>query len=226
MFPINLNKKYNYTLINKTYIPDILELKLISNKSIDKSYWSNRGRYFEYKKAVKIEHYFGQIRRCAYCRRTLRTDAYWEDLDHVVAQSEKEKWIFFPKNLIVTCEPCNRLKNAELTIKNPMLDTFPDKSSDFKIFNPHFDEWSDHFEIFKGIFLRGKPNTKGPNTYKYCKLYRHDVIINNVDEQRIWSIFTMRRLTHRLKEVAKDSVEYFHTLEAINHMIARKKNNQ
>jgi len=226
MFPINLNRKYNYTLINKTYIPNLIELHLISNINIDKSYWSKQGKYLEYKIAVKKEHYFGQKRRCAYCRKTLRTDAYWEDLDHIVAQTEKENWIFFPQNLIVTCEPCNRLKNAELTIKNPMLSVFPSNSSDFKIFNPHFDNWSDHFEIFKGIFLRGIPGTKGPNTYKYCHLYRHDVIINNVDESRIWGMYTMRRLTHRLKEVNKNDVEYNQIVNAIAHMINRKKYDQ
>lgn len=226
MFPINLNRKYNYTLLNKSYIPNMVELKLITNCKVNKSYWAKKGKYLIYRKAVKIEHYFGQIRRCAYCRKTLRTDAYWEDLDHIVAQTEKENWIFIPKNLIVTCEPCNRLKNAELTIKNPMLDIFPNTSNDFKIFNPHFDNWSDHFEIFNSIFLRGKPNTKGPDTYQYCHLYRHDVVINNVDEHRIWSVVTMRRLTHRLKEVNKNDIEYLHIVKAIQHMIARKNNNQ
>ncbi len=223
MLPVNLNRKYRYTLIDKTYIPNISELTLISNPSIDISHWK-LVKYKKYKDKVKLSHYFGQNRRCAYCRKALRTDAYWEDLDHIVAQSEKEKWLFIPKNLIVTCEPCNRLKNAELTIKNPMLDLFPDSSDGFKIFNPHFDNWGDHFEIFNGIFLRGKANSKGPETYKYCRLYRHDVVINNVDEHRIWNVITMRRLTHRLKEVEVNSNEYEHINKAINHMIERKKN--
>ena len=105
-----------------------------------------------------------------------------------------------------------------------MWDLFPVNSNDFNIFNPHFDNWSDHFEIFNDIFLRGKPNTKGPNTYKYCQLYRHDVIINNVDENRIWNVFTMRRLTHKLKNVEKDSREFLQISKAIDHMIQRKKN--
>lgn len=225
MFPINLNRKYGYTLINKTYIPNAAELLLINDAAITKSYWT-RKKYEEYRKELKSKHYFGQTRRCAYCRKTLRTDAYWEDLDHVVAQSIKEKWIFHPKNLIVTCEPCNRLKNADATLTDPSITDFPTSSTDFTIFNPHFDNWSDNFEIFKGIFLRGKPGTKGPNTYKYCHLYRHDVIINNVDEKRIWNVFTMRRLTHKLKEVEIDSVEFTHIKKAIIHMIARKKNKE
>lgn len=227
MFPKNLNTKFNYTLRTKTYSPTAQEIRWIFSKEVRASDWSKQGgKYQEYKAALKQKHYFGQTRRCAYCRARLRTDAYWEDLDHIVAQSEKGNWVFYPKNLIVTCEPCNRLKNANPTLKNPYARYFPLHSGGFNIFNPHFDNWSDHFEIEKGIFLKGKPGTKGPATYTHCHLYRHDVIIEYVDEQRIWSVFTMRRLTHRLKEAQKGSEEEKHINLAIKHMINRKKQNQ
>lgn len=227
MFLINLNKRYSYTLLNKTYTPSIDENLIIYDVNIDDTYWTKRNKvYKDFKVNLKQSHYFGQIRRCAYCRAKLRTDAYWEDLDHVVSQNEKVKWMFIPKNLIVTCEPCNRLKNANSTLTNPATNVFPNFSDDFNIFNPHFDNWTDHFEIFKGIFLRGIPGTKGPATYKHCHLYRYDVIINNVEEQILWGSNSMKRLTQRLKEVAVDSVEYNHIQRAINHMIQRKKNNQ
>lgn len=227
MFLINLNKKYNYTLIEKTYSPEAEELAIINDADIDITYWSKKNKiYVDYKKNLKQSHYFGQIRRCAYCRAKLRTDAYWEDLDHIVAQTIREKWVFIPKNLIVTCEPCNRLKNATSTLTDGTTLIFPNISNGFNIFNPHFDNWSDHFEIFKGIFLRGKPGTKGPNTFEFCRLYRYDVIINNVEEQKIWGANTMKRLTHRLKEVKKDSREFEQISKAISHMILRKKYNQ
>ncbi|MFN8261808.1 MAG: HNH endonuclease signature motif containing protein [Chitinophagales bacterium] len=225
MFPKNLNSSFNYTLKGKTYFPTRDEIRLIYDKSVTKDYWKKQGVYAIYKSNLKIKHYFGQNRRCAYCRTRLRADAYWEDLDHVVAQSEKGNWIFYPKNLIVTCEPCNRLKNDASTLTNPAINYFPLHSSGFNTFNPHFDKWSDHFEIVKGIFLKGKQGTKGPNTYKHCQLFRPDIIIDYVDEQRIWSIFTMRILTHALKEVVKGSVEEQAIQNAISHMINRKKNN-
>jgi 5-methylcytosine-specific restriction endonuclease McrA len=223
MFPKNLNSFYNYTLKGNTYVPTALEVRLIYNKNIDKSYWKKQGDYFEYRKALKTKHYFGQGRRCAYCRCELRTDAYWEDLDHIVSQEERQNWIYYPKNLIVTCEPCNRLKNDNSTLNNISIKYFPLTSKGFNIFNPHFDKWSDHFEIFNDFFLRGRPSTKGPETYKYCHLYRHDVIIANVDEQRIWRVYTMRRLTHRLKFLTKGSPEEVHLQKAIDHMLNRKK---
>lgn len=224
MFPKDLNTKFNYTLKGETYSPSLLELRLIYDKGVTEDDWKKKGHnYKTFKKTLKEKHYFGQTRRCAYCRAKLRTDGYWEDLDHVVAQSEKGNWIFYPKNLIVTCEPCNRLKNASTTLVNPNTNYFPLYSKGFNIFNPHFDKWSDHFEIEKGIFLKGKPGTKGPSTYIHCHLYRHDVIIEYVDEQRIWSVITMRRLTHRLKETIKGSDEEKHINLAIQHMIKRKK---
>ena len=224
MLTKNLNKVFDYTLKGKTYIPKRIEFRLIYNKNIKKSDWNN-SNFKVYRQELKLKHYFGQSMRCAYCRVQLRADAYWEDLDHIVSQNDKGSWIFYPKNLIVTCEPCNRLKNANLTLANPKADRFPLFSNGFNIFNPHFDRWSDHFEIINGIFLKGKQNTKGPATYEHCHLYRSDVIIYYVDQQRIWNVLTMRRLTHKLKDSIKGSIEEIHILKAINHLIQRKKYN-
>jgi 5-methylcytosine-specific restriction endonuclease McrA len=227
MFPRNLNKIFDYTLKRKTYTPTTQEIRLIYDRAVTKDYWGKNGKpYLDYKKALKEHHYFGQARRCAYCRTTMRADAYWEDLDHVVAQTVRGNWVFYPKNLIVTCGPCNRLKNVNSTLSNPSTNYFPLHSQGFNIFNPHFDKWADHFEIEKGIFLKGKPGTKGPNTYSHCHLYRHDIIIHYVEEKRIWSVFTMRRLTHRLKEVDKGSKEEAHINKAIQHLIKRKRQQQ
>lgn len=227
MFHKDLNSKFNYTLRGATYVPKMHEFRLIYNKDVKKEDWGNQGQGFkDYKRALKKHHYFGQTRRCAYCRVKLRTDAYWEDLDHIVAQADKGNWIFYPKNLIVTCEPCNRLKNNATTLEFPNTNLFPLYSKGFNIFNPHFDTWSDHFEIVKGIFLKGKPGTKGPNTYTHCHLFRHDIIIAYVDEIRIWNCITMKRLTHRLKETVAGSNEELHINQAIQHIIERKKFNQ
>lgn len=221
---INLNRKFSYTLRGKTYRPSAVELRMAYDRNVDSTYWAKKSlKYSNYKKNLKEEHYFGQNMRCAYCRTKLRANAYWEDLEHIVAQTINGNWIFYPKNLIVTCQPCNRLKNAGNTLTNILATRFPLNSNGFKIFNPHFDNWQDHFTIENGLFLRGKPGTKGPETYNYCNLHRMDVIIDYSDEQRIFSVFTMRRLTHRLKYVQKGSNEERSVQEAIVHMINKKK---
>mgnify|MGYP003630745146 CR=1 FL=1 len=223
---INLNRKFNYTLREKTFKPSNAQFRMIYDSKVDGTYWSKTlSKYVDYKNELKKEHYFGQTMRCAYCRAKLRADAYWEDLDHIVPQSIKGEWVFYPKNLITTCPPCNRLKNADNTLSNPMTTRFPLYSNGFTIFNPHFDSWSDHFQIVNGIFLKGVPGTKGPQTYHYCQLYRMDIILAYSDEQRIFSLFTMRRLTHRLKSVDIGSREEQSIRKAITHIIRMKKQN-
>ena len=156
MFNKNLNNRFSYSLIGKTYKPLIPEFRLIYDPKVDSEFWTTKkGAYENYKNELKKTHYFGQNRRCAYCRKRLRADAYWEDLDHIVAQSKKGNWIYYPKNLIVTCPPCNRLKNANETLTNPNASRFPLYTGGFRTFNPHFDKWEDHFVIEKGIFLKG-----------------------------------------------------------------------
>lgn len=225
MIWIDLNRRFSYTLKSKTHIPSKDVFRVVCSKNINKSYWSKSGIYNTFKADLKLKYYHNQNRLCAYCRSKLRAKAYWEDLDHIVPQSLKENWIFQPRNLIVTCQPCNRLKNDELTITNTNQKNFPSKGKLFKIFNPHFDKWEDHFVIEKGIFLKPKPGTKGPYTYKHCHLYRYDVLLEYVDEQRIWKRFTMKRLTHRLKQVKSGSNEEKHIQEAIKELIRRNKQN-
>lgn len=226
MFNRGLNRKFRYSLKGKTYIPSPQEFRFIYASTINSTYWTKKkGVYERFKNELKKTHYFGQNRRCAYCRKKLRADAYWEDLDHVVAQSRRGNWIYYPKNLIVTCPPCNRLKSDDETLSDINATRFPLRSNGFSIFNPHFDKWEDHFIIEKGIFLKGIPNTKGPRTYNYCNLHRMDIIIEYADEIRLWEIKTMRRLTHRLRDTIKGSNEERSINEAIIHMIRRKKNN-
>ena len=226
MFNRGLNRKFRYSLKGKTYVPLPAEFRLIYDTKVDSTYWTlKKGDYENYKHKLKKAHYFGQNRRCAYCRKRLRANAYWEDLDHIVAQSIRGNWIYYPKNLIVTCPPCNRLKNADETLTNPKATRFPLYALGFRIFNPHFDNWEEHFVIEKGIFLKGIPNTKGPNTYDFCNLHRMDIIIDYADELRIWNVKTMRRLTHRLRNAKTGSNEERSIYEAIDYMIRRKKQN-
>lgn len=225
MFWINLNRKFNYTLKGKTYRPSLNELRLIYRPTIKKDNWGDI-EYKEYKDSLKEHHYFNQDRRCAYCRLQLRVDAYWDELDHVIPQSIKGNWIFYPKNLVVSCKPCNSLKNAFDTRTNLGSTLFPLFSGGFQVYNPHFDEWSDHFEIHKDIFLRGRANTKGPATYQAYRLYRYHIIVAYSEEKRYRSKKTYRRLTHLLREPNLTSKQIEALQEAIKHIIKLRKHEQ
>lgn len=225
MFWTGLNSKLNFTLVNKTYAPSAAESLLIYNPAITKDDWG-KARYQDYKDAVKELYYFNQGRRCAYCRLKLRTDAYWDELDHIIPQSVNGNFIFYPNNLVASCKPCNSLKNATDTRTNPAGVAFPTQSNGFSVFNPHYDEWSDHFEIFRGIFLRGKAGTKGPYSYDTYKLYRYHITIGYSEELRYRSKKTARRLTHLLREnsLTQKQIENLH--EAIKHIIKVRKHEQ
>jgi 5-methylcytosine-specific restriction endonuclease McrA len=222
MFQKNLNSKFAYTLKGRTYRPSLAVLRLIYSSSITKNDWG-ASKFTGYKALLKESHYFDQNRRCAYCRISLRADAYWDELDHIVAQTIKEEWILYPKNLVVSCKPCNSLKNADDTRSNLTSNRFPLYSNGFTVFNPHFDNWSDHFEVIKGIFLRGKPGTKGPETYKICHLYRYHIAIAYAEENGYKNKKTFRRLTHRLRDTDLNDKQIENIQLAINHIVKRKK---
>jgi hypothetical protein len=225
MIWVGLNKILNYTLKGKTFRPSLTDLRLIYNPAIRKENWDDP-TFKKYKDEIKDSHYFDQGRRCAYCRLKLRTDAYWDELDHIVPQTIMGEWIFYPKNLVVSCKPCNSLKNAFDTRANNLSNRFPLYSNGFTVFNPHFDIWADHFEIFKEIFLRGKPGTKGPATYSNYKLYRYHIIVGYSEESRFRSRKTLRRLTHLLREPSLTLKQIENIQKAIAHMVKVKKHDR
>lgn len=225
MFWTNLNNQLDYSLKNKAYRPSLAELRLIYLPTITKSDWS-KPAYQNYKESLKKSHYFNQGKRCAYCRLKLRIDAYWDELDHVVPQSIKGEWIFYPKNLVTSCKPCNSLKKATDTRSNPSNPLFPLNSKGFNVFNPHFDTWSDHFEIIKRIFLRGKAGTKGPATYNKYHLYRYQITLGYAEELRYKTQKTYKRLTHLLRDPELTINQIQSLQDGIKHLIEAKKYGQ
>jgi 5-methylcytosine-specific restriction endonuclease McrA len=218
MFRTNLSRRFDYSLRGLAYRPTIAERKDIYSPSVRKEDW-NHSTYKQYKSTLKQKHYYGQNLRCAYCRVRLRIDAYYDELDHIVPQSDRGNWIFYPKNLVVACKPCNSLKNADKILTNPSQSRFPLFSAGFLVFNPHFDRWADHFEIHKGIFLRGKPGTKGPKTYEVCHLFRYHIVLEYSEELRYRNKRTLRRLTHLLRDPSLSNKQIAEIQKAIFHLL-------
>lgn len=225
LFRIDLNKKLNYTLIGKAYRPTLIELRNIYLDSINDSFWSNGGVvYQKFKTHLKNHHYHNQNRKCAYCRKDLEIDADYDHIDHIVNQKSKGNWIFYPKNLVVTCHPCNMRKNADPTLDDYSRKRFPSFSKAFLIFNPHFDTWSDHFYLEDGIFLRAQPNSKGLETIKVCKLNRYQVILNFAKELRLREGKTYKKLTHKIRksDSSADEIKVFN--KALAHIDKIREN--
>lgn len=122
-----------------------------------------------------IKEYYSIIQEdiCCYCKINLRHGGYGEPIEHIVPKDDRPQWMFEPKNLALSCYPCNTKKNADNTLSKSgkVSVTYPSTTNAFSIYHPHFDVWDQHFEVFRKYFL--KPTSKkGKETFDVCELYR------------------------------------------------------
>ena len=199
----------NYTLRNVPYnlLPAEQDL-LQSNPPNVKEDW-NHSRYNAYKQNIKSHLIFYQFDRCAYCRKRLEADGKYEPLEHIVAQTSKVEWIFLVKNLMLTCDSCNNLKNDEEILTEAYKDSknLPELSEAYKIFNPHFDLWNEHLVFEDNIFITAVPNSKGKATIQICKLYRYNVILNRAKEMKLGQKTPGKLIMHRLNSLGFNDPE-------------------
>lgn len=132
------------------------------------------------RKAIR-EHYREiQLGKCSYCQNPVSlTSASNCHVEHIAPKSKYFNFIFEPKNLCVVCADCNEIKR-EQEVLNEVPDTiirgarrvkYPRTSNAFKIVHPHFDNYSEHIEIFNGYYV--DLSVKGHFTIGACKLNRH-----------------------------------------------------
>ncbi|KGL61924.1 hypothetical protein [Polaribacter sp. Hel1_85] len=183
----SLSKLLDYTLVNKTY--NILadeQLTINNNPTYLKEDW-DKSVFTTLKGNIRKHYGRRQNRKCAYCRLTINPDAYGNAIEHIMPRKHKPQWMFVQHNLTVACIGCNSSKGSDNTMISHEnnyghnANHCPSNSNEFKIFNPHFDKWSDHFEIQDKFFLVPKPNTKGPATYKFCNMHRYQIVLDYID---------------------------------------------
>jgi len=181
----NLHTEYNFSLRRKAYKPNNKEIGLISKTNFNLSDWGHK-KYSSLKNNIKEHHLLKQKDRCAFCRKVLEGDGYHEDIEHIIAKSRRKQWMFTIKNLVVTCRPCNRLKNADNNLAKTfrMKKKFPEDQLAFTTLNPHFESWNEHLTI-KDIFIEAKSGSKGLETIKLYRLYRYQVCINISRDKRM-----------------------------------------
>ncbi|EBS4563705.1 hypothetical protein YY29_004291 [Salmonella enterica subsp. enterica] len=115
--------------------------------------------------------------KCAYCQNPVTLSASGCHVEHIVAKSLHEEFMFTPKNLCVICPDCNEIKreqevmeNIESTLKNDSPKTYPRSSAAFITYHPHFDNYNDHILNIDGYYL--DKSEKGANTIRMCVLNR------------------------------------------------------
>ncbi len=181
----DLNTIFDYSLVGKIYKPSVAVQKVIDNHTLVTGDDWYLPKFNSFRKEYKEFYVHKQTFRCGICRFKIQADGHYQDIDHIIAKSRRKNWTFTPKNLVCTCTPCNRLKNADNTLHTNynMSKAFPDTRDAYLVFNPHYDKWSDHFRIEDGIFIVAKPKSKGYNTIQVYRLYRYQICINLAAEQ-------------------------------------------
>lgn len=148
---------------------------------VSHSVWnSTAGPIVEVRAFVRLHYLKEQKFRCAYCRiEKKETHGLTWDVEHIIPKSTHPNFLFHPQNLAIACKECNSAKDNHEVLVRPRkrLSTYPLQKEDYRIVHPHFDVYSDHFEITSvngRIRHRAKNDHKARETYIICNLIRFD----------------------------------------------------
>ena len=164
---MKIDSPINFSLESKKIIDNYN-----NNKNLhDTSYWSNDD-IVKLKSEIKSYYKDKQKYTCVYCNKSIRVNhsAVW-DIEHIVPKSTYPRFMFIPENLCVSCKDCNTIKNNKAVLINRSIVRYPMKSSSFSIIHPHFDNYSEHLDIYLGKIYSPK-TLKGKNTIEACGLLR------------------------------------------------------
>lgn len=202
----------DYSLTDKPYeVLNNEQILLDANPTFLKEDW-DKGIFNGLK--LKIRRHYGirQGRKCAYCRTTINPEGSGNAIEHIMPRIKKPQWMFVQHNLSISCIHCNSSKGQKNTMRQHENNYghspahCPHDTNEFRIFNPHFDKWSEHFEIQDEFFLVPIPNTKGPATYKFCNLHRYLIVLDYIDELKIREK-SFKSITKRLRKEKREHVK-------------------
>ncbi|QBJ85477.1 hypothetical protein DDI74_04030 [Chryseobacterium gleum] len=220
----DLNKILDYSLSGYSLIISATAQTKINNHIIvDKDDW---GKSFSLGFIDEFKTFYSrkQGHKCAYCRTKITPDGYTEPVEHITPRLLKPNWMFVIHNLVVSCSGCNSnkktdnvLRNNENTYGHNAADC-PNNSIEYRIFNPHYDKWSDHFEIEDSYFLKPKPDTKGPYTYTKCGMNRYNIVLDYLFSEKVRGPISAKILTARIRK-EKDPKKVENLKKALNCVI-------
>lgn len=202
----DLNKTFDYSLNGQ--VPNVsarAQAKIDAHIIVDKDDW---GDSFSKDFISEVKEFYSQKQghKCAYCRTRITPNGYTEPVEHITPRLLKPYWMFVKHNLVVSCSGCNSFKDTKNVLVNN-ANTYgnnpancPNNSGDYKIFNPHHDKWGEHFEIEDRFFLKPRPNTKGPYTYKECGMMRYHIVLDYLFQENIRKPFSFKILNQRIRK--------------------------
>lgn len=116
---------------------------------------------------------------CCYCKKQLGHDIGEVDIEHIIPKSRYGQFTFTPKNLALSCKPCNTKKSTKEVLKSEVK-SHPRTSSNFKIIHAHYDNYFEHINIVNGCIFVALTK-KGSETITFCELFR----LRSVEEANI-----------------------------------------
>ncbi len=204
-----------YSLVGKTYTYSNEDLDLFDDFTPQKGDWIKTD-FNAFKKNLKTLYYSDQNDRCAFCRKVIDFDGYYEPLEHILYKDGYPRWMFHPKNLVVTCDPCNGKKRAfDSLVAGYNRIEFPIRANQFTTLNPHFEDWKEHLKLKKGLFFIAK-TVKGLQTIKVYELTRQDVIHHHCKFKRISKDSLAKKGAKLAYEVNPNSDTYGSIMASIN----------
>lgn len=131
----------------------------------------NASHVNSFRAEVKNHYYWYQKTRCCYCSYFLQPHGRVYDAEHIIDKSGFPEFMFLVENLAVACVICNSHKSAKSVFAEgfPRPTSVPEKSEDYRIVHPHFDEWTDHLQFDSvGRVSAVTGSEKGSNTMEIC----------------------------------------------------------
>jgi len=155
--------------INNPYLfPTIEETTIRVNPPTRGADWEE-GIFDSIKENIKKYLLSEQGRICPYCGLKIPKRGYFPPVEHIAPKKMHYRFMFEPKNLIITCTTCNTYKRDKETLTNPATPIYPTRGDDFLIVQPYFDDYFQHIALVCDIFLKALTD-KGSKTIDYCKL--------------------------------------------------------
>ncbi|WP_371324531.1 HNH endonuclease [Dechloromonas sp. ZY10] len=139
-----------------------------------------KGEIVEVRKHIRNHYLVQQHYCCAYCRiEKKESHGMTWDVEHILPKSLFPEFLFEPENLAIACKECNGPKDNINILSEPSKKQkqLPKTSGEYTIVHPHFDIYSDHFEVTiikSRRIYRLRNGNKAKATYIACNLSRFD----------------------------------------------------
>lgn len=189
-------------------------------------YWNNKGEdaalIAAFRAEVKRHYYFGQLRMCCYCSKTLDEHQATFDAEHILDKDTYPQFMFEPENLAAACKTCNGAKSNKRVLHDVApVAAIPAESASYVIVHPHLDDWEVHlaYDGIGRVIPKESDSPKGRMTIQICginylnsaRLADHFYPGNNESAQRalegyyrVKSITWKRKYLKILRTIADD----------------------